>query len=226
MQVTPEPGGDGRITVLVVDDHDLYRTGLASLLAASGQIEVVAQASGGRPAVRLAAELGPQVVLMDMRMPDLDGAAATRAILERVPEARVVMLTVASDQDDVTRALQAGACGFLLKEAPIEDVIVAIRAAAGGAAWLAPQAARALLQMLRAAPGEAAAADEGGLEALSPREIDVLRLVARGLENSEIAHELRISPSTVKNHVSSILTKLELPNRIQAAIYALRSGLD
>jgi two-component system NarL family response regulator len=212
------------IRVLVVDDHDLYRTGLASLLASVDDIEVIGQASGGRAGVRLAGELHPDVVLMDLRMPDLDGPSATRELLMTHPSARVVALTVASDEDHVTAALQAGACGYLVKEAPIEDVVVAIRAAAGGAAWLSPSAAEAVLGRMRE-PASDGEAERLAIDHLSPRELDVLRLIARGLENSEIADALKISPRTAKNHVSNILTKLGVPNRIQAAIYAVRSGL-
>jgi DNA-binding NarL/FixJ family response regulator len=213
------------ITVLVVDDHDLFRTGLASLLGAHGDIEVVGQASGGRMGIRLAKELAPDVVLMDLRMPDVDGVEATRAIIEGLPGARVVALTVASEDGDVAEAVRAGACGFLVKDTPVDDIVVAVRAAAQGAAWLSPRAADAILGRVR--EGSEAVAQEGGpFDLLSPRELDVLRLMAQGLENSEIARELNISPRTAKNHVSSILLKLGFPNRIQAAIYAVRGGLE
>jgi DNA-binding NarL/FixJ family response regulator len=213
------------IRVLVVDDHDLFRTGLASYLGSQPGIEVVAQASGGRTGVRLALELRPDVVLMDLRMPDLEGTEATRAILDARPETRVMALTVAADDADVETALQAGACAFVVKDSPVDDVVAAVRAAATGSAWLSPAAADAVLgRMRRSAPD----ADAGPVivAELSARERDVLRLIARGLENAEIAEELGISPRTVKNHVSRILGKLGLPNRIQAAIYAVRNGLD
>jgi DNA-binding NarL/FixJ family response regulator len=196
---------DGSIRVLVVDDHDLFRAGLASLLDAQHGIEVVAQASGGRMGVRLANELQPDVVLMDVRMPDLEGPEATREILEQHPSIRVVALTVVSDDADVAAVVEAGASGFLAKDTPIDGVVVAVRAAANGVAWLSPRAE---------------------LDELTPREREVLRLIARGMENAEIADELGISPRTAKNHVSNILAKLGLPSRIQAAIYAVRRGLD
>jgi DNA-binding NarL/FixJ family response regulator len=209
---------------LVVDDHDLFRAGLASVLAGQDGIEVVAQASGGRAAIRLAAELRPDVVLMDMRMPDLDGPAAMQQILAHNPDVRVLALTVASDDVDVASAVIAGARGYLLKDSPIDDVVEAVRAAARGIAWLSPRAAEALLAQLRrdyVEPGGTPNHDPD----LSPRELEVLQLIARGLDNGEIAAELSISPRTAKNHVSSILSKLEVPNRIQAATYAVRSGL-
>jgi DNA-binding NarL/FixJ family response regulator len=208
----------------VVDDHDLFRTGLTSFLQSEADIEVVAQASGGRRAVRLARELRPDVVLMDLRMPDLGGLDATRAILEVEPSTRVVALTVVSEEADVTAALQAGACGFLAKDTPIDDMASAVRAAAYGAAWLSPRAADAVLGRFRRVDLAQQRASASA-ERLSARELEVLRLIAQGMENAEIAQTLNISPLTVKNHVSSILTKLGLPNRIQAAIYAIRRGL-
>jgi DNA-binding NarL/FixJ family response regulator len=213
------------VRLLIVDDHDLFRTGLAMLLSAQRRIDVVGQASGGHSGVRLTHELKPDVVLMDLRMPDLDGIAATRAILDRDPGTRVVALTVASEDSDVAEVMTAGACGFLVKDAPVDDVAGAVRAAAQGASWLSPRAAEVVLSHMR---GPSADAGEGRTqgEDLTPRELDVLRLLARGVENVEIATKLDISPRTAKNHVSSILKKLRVPNRIQAAICAVRNGLD
>jgi DNA-binding NarL/FixJ family response regulator len=216
---------DRPIRVLVVDDHDLFRAGLASLLAMQPDIEVVAQASGGRMGIRLADELRPDVVIMDLRMPDVEGPAATRAILERNPDMRVLVLTVATDDSDVEAALEAGACGFIAKDTPVGGVAVAVRAAAQGVAWLSPRAAELVLGRVRQGAREPAF-DVGGEEQLSARELDVLRLIARGMENAEIAKTLAISPRTAKNHVSNILAKLGMPSRVQAAIYAVRRGLD
>jgi DNA-binding NarL/FixJ family response regulator len=215
----------GVVRVLIVDDHDLFRTGLASLLGVQHDIEVVAQASGGRMGVRLAAELRPDVVVMDLRMPDLEGPEATRQILAQNPDIKVLVLTVASGKADIESALEAGASGYVAKDTPIEGVAVAVRAAAQGVAWLSPRAAELVLGRVRA-QGIDGEPERDALEQLSSREFDVLRLIARGMENAEIAEELNISPRTAKNHVSNILAKLGLPGRVQAAIYAVRRGLD
>ena len=177
-------------------------------------------------AVRLAAELRPDVVLMDLRMPNLDGLEATSEILTADPAARVVALTVAAGEEDVAAAITAGASGYVIKDAPIDDVVAAIRAAVSGTAWLSPRAARAVLDRMRrdyVEPGPASKALE---KELSPRELEVLELVARGLDNNEIAAELCISPRTAKNHVSNILSKLGVSNRIQAAVYWHRGLAD
>lgn len=215
---------EAAIRVLVVDDHDLFRTGLATYLAAQPDIEVVAQASGGRMGVRLADELRPEVVLMDLRMPDLPGPDAIRAILSRHPEMRVVVVTVASSPDAVTVALEAGARGFVAKDSQLPDVVGAVRAAVQGGAWLAPHAAEVVLGRLRRAELRDES-DRATVEELSARELEVLRLVAQGMSNSQIAEALQISPRTAKNHVSSILSKLRLPSRVEAAVYAVRRGL-
>lgn len=222
--MTEAGGHDESIRVLVVDDHDLFRAGLASLLNAQVGIEVVAQASGGRMGVRLADELQPDVVLMDVRMPDLEGPEATREIVDQHPSIRVVALTVVSDDADVAAVVQAGASGFLAKDTPVDSVVLAVRAAANGVAWLSPRAAEVILGRVRR-DGTGEEPDTKLVDELSSRELEVLRLIARGLENAEIAKELGISPRTAKNHVSNILAKLGLPSRIQAAIYAVRRGL-
>jgi DNA-binding NarL/FixJ family response regulator len=212
------------VRLLVVDDHDLFRAGLASLLSSEEGIDVVGQASGGKMGIRLAAELDPDVVLMDVRMPDITGPEATRAILARDPTARVLALTVSSEDSDVSAVLQAGACGFLAKDTPIDSLVVAIHAAASGAAWLSPRAAEVVLGRIRSTPPPPEQ-EQPPLEQLSAREVDVLRLIANGMENAEIAAALHISPRTAKNHVSNILSKLGLPSRVQAAVYAVRQGM-
>jgi DNA-binding NarL/FixJ family response regulator len=213
------------IRALIVDDHDLFRAGLASYLDAQADIDVVGQASGGRMAVRLASELKPDVVLMDVRMPDLGGPDATRQILERRPETRVLVLTVVSEEEEVTAAMEVGACGFLAKDTGIDSIVVAVRAAAQGAAWLSPRAAEVVLGRLQRSADPRAAPDVKPINELSAREREVLRLIAKGMENAEIAKELNISPRTAKNHVSNILAKLDLPSRVQAAVHAVKTGL-
>jgi two-component system, NarL family, response regulator LiaR len=217
-------GNGAPIRVVIIEDHDLFRTGLAIFLGAEEDLEVIGQASGGNMGVRLALELSPDVILMDLRMPDLDGIDAIKAIISERPDMKIVALTIATDDRDITAALNAGACAFLVKDSPVEDIASAVRAAAAGSAWLSPRAAESVLGRLREARSEAEPPEV--LDQLSARELDVLRLIARGLENSQIADTLDISPSTAKNHVSSILTKLGLPNRIQAAIYAIRRELS
>lgn len=216
------------IRVLVVDDHDLFRTGLASLLGAQPDIEVVAQASGGNMGIRLASELRPDVVLMDLRMPDIEGAEATFTIMQRDPSMRVLALTAVSEDAAVSAAMCAGASGFLAKDTPISEIVAAVRAAAGGSSWLSPRAAEVVLGRIRNAGSTTADhdPDHESLGQLSPRELEVLRRIARGMDNADIADDLGISPRTAKNHVSSILAKLGLSSRIQAAIYAVRSGLE
>jgi two-component system nitrate/nitrite response regulator NarL len=219
------PQGRRTIKLIVVDDHDLFRTGLVMLLSSEDGIDVVGQASGGRTGVRLSGELRPDVVLMDVRMPDLSGPDATRQILQHDPSTRVLALTITSDDRAVAAAIDAGACGFLAKDTPIESLVAAIRAAASGAAWLSPKAAEAVFARLRA-PAAAPERQLPALQQLSPRELEVLRLIAQGMENAEIALALSISPRTAKNHVSNILSKLGLPSRVQAAVFAVRQGVS
>ena len=212
------------VRILVVDDHDLFRAGLASLLAEQDDFDVIGQVSGGRRAVQLAAELKPDVVLMDLSMPDLDGSKATRLIAEADPDVRIVVLTVLSDETAVAAAVRAGACGYLIKDSPMSEVFSAVRAAADGTSWFSARAAIALRGHLRHQPPRDAR-DDSALAGLSARELAVLRLLGRGDDNFEIAAELGISPRTAKAHVSSILAKLEVSNRVQAAVVAAKHGL-
>lgn len=215
---------DDSVRVLVVDDHDLFRAGLSALLGSQPGIEVVAQASGGRMAVRLAAELSPDVVLMDIRMPDLEGPETAREILSRGTSTRILALTVVTDEANVAAMIEAGALGFVTKDASMDEIASAVRAAAQGTAWLSPRAAEIVLRRVRRVEVEPDS-NAGPMHVLSAREIEVLRLIARGFENTEIAETLGISPRTAKNHVSHILAKLGLPSRVQAAVYAVRRGL-
>jgi len=211
------------IRVLLVDDHDLFRTGLASVLEEQ-HVTVVGQATTGADAVRLARELAPDVVVMDLNMPGMTGIEATRRIFGASPPARVVMLTISDRDEDVVEAILAGACGYLTKDASVQDLVRGIEAAAVGEALISPHIAAKVLRHVRATTPSAAIAATLHAE-LSERELEVLCLVASGHDNAEIARRLHISPKTVKNHISNILTKLRLENRIQAAVYAVRAGL-
>ncbi len=212
------------VRVLLVDHHDLFRTGLATMLGTQPEIELLAQASTGRLAVQLAGELAPDVILMDLALPDVDGIDVMRATLEANPETAVVVLSMASDEKLIQAAVRSGARGFVDKEASIASVVAAIEAAAQRASWLSPAAAELVLESARRewATNTAWTATHDGL---SPRELDVLALIAHGLDNAQIGEALHISPRTVKNHVSSILAKLDLASRLQAAVYAVRNGL-
>jgi DNA-binding NarL/FixJ family response regulator len=211
------------VRVVLVDDHDLFRGGLRDLLAAEG-LAVVGEASSGEDGVRLAGTEAPDVIVMDLNMPGISGVEATRKILEQAPLARVIALTISAEDSDVLDAMMAGACGYLLKDASVEELVNGIRAAAAGESSISPRIATKVLARLRQDVGEReeAARTHSGL---SEREIEVLRLLAQGKGNTEIAQELFISPKTVKNHIASILMKLQIENRIQAAVYAVRSGI-
>ena len=212
------------IRVLVVDDHDLFRTGLRSLLEDEGF--EVADAAGGAEGARRARGFAPDVVVMDMNMPGMTGVEATPLVLEVAPEASVLMLTIATDDERVLAALRAGATGYLLKDAPLEEIAAGVRAAAAGQSAIAPRVAGALLPSVRAAEPAPARRDEArGVPVLSRRERDVLALLADGHDNAEIAARLYLSPSTVKTHVSRLLEKLGVDNRVQAATLAVRRGL-
>jgi DNA-binding NarL/FixJ family response regulator len=218
MQDTP----DTSPRVLLVDDHDLFRSGLRTLLEAEG-VDVVGEARTGTDAVAEIRALAPDVVVMDLNMPGMSGVEATAKIAMFSPLARVLVLS-ASDQDaDVMDAIMAGACGYLLKDASIDELLAGIRAAATGESLISPAIASKVLQRLRAS-GSSAREDSTASE-LSERELQVLRLIANGQDNAQIAAELHISPKTVKNHISNILMKLQIDNRIQAAVFAVRSGL-
>ena len=209
--------------MLLVDDHDLFRTGIRTLLEGQG-LQVVGEADNGHSALQLTSELAPDVIIMDLKMPGLTGVETTRRISGMSPLARVVVLTISADDEDVMNAVMAGACGYLLKDASIGQLLAGIRAAAAGESLISPQIAAKLLQRLRAGGADEVAAETIRAE-LSDRELEVLRLIANGKDNAEIAKELFISPKTVKNHISNILMKLQIDNRIQAAVYAVRSGI-
>ena len=207
------------IRVVVVDDHHFFRQGLRSLLEEHG-FEVVGEATSGEAAVGLTLELEPGVVVMDLHMPGISGVEATRRLIERGSAARVLVLTVSAADSDVLEAMVAGACGYLLKDTAPDRIASGVRAAAAGEFMLSPSVAARLVDRVRGASPEPPATVE-----LSGREIEVLRLIAEGRDNAEIAEKLVISPTTAKNHVSKILGKLGVESRVQAAIYAVRAGI-
>jgi len=213
------------VRVLIVDDDDLMRAGLRAMLSSDSEIEVVGEAATGRTAVGAARKLRPDIVLMDVRMPDGDGIAATRDVLATAPAVRVVILTTFEDDDYIFGALAAGASGFLLKRTRPEDLLAAIHTVAAGDSLLSPSVTRTVIERMAAAPPPAAGAAARLLAGLTPREREVLELVARGLSNGEIATMLVIEESTVKTHVKRILAKLRLRDRIQAVIFAYETGV-
>ena len=212
------------VRVLLVDDDDLMRAGLRSVLSSDETIEVVGEAGDGRVALEEIRTLRPDLVLMDIRMPELDGIAATREVLAAEPDVKVVVLTTFEEDDYIFGALSAGASGFLLKRTSPEELIAAIHSVAAGDSLLSPSVTRRVIDRMARQPLPGAAAD-GRLRELTPREREVLELVAHGLANAEIAAALVVEESTVKTHVKRILMKLRLRDRVQAVIFAYESGL-
>jgi len=210
-----------RTRVLIVDDQPLMRAGFKSVLEASGQVDVVGEAATGAQAIEQARRLDPDVVLMDVRMPDMDGIEATR----RMPKQKVLILTTFGLDEYIIEALRAGASGFLLKDAPVEELLSAVRAVAAGDAQLSPAVTKRLLDQVARRLPAAVGHDDALLEELTARERDVLRLLAVGMSNAEIGEALVVSEATVKTHVSSVLGKLGLRDRVQAVIYAYENGL-
>lgn len=209
------------ISVLIVDDHKMVRDGLSVFLNSHENIEVVGEAEDGREAVRLVNELAPDVVLMDLVMPNMDGMEAMNEIHETQPQTQVIVLTSFVDDDRVVEAVQGGAAGFLLKDVNPDELATAIEDVAGGEPHLHPDITKRMMRQL-AEPQEP---DQGLIEDLTPRELDVLEEMAHGLRNREIAEELFISEKTVKTHVSNILDKLDVNDRTQAVVYALKHKL-
>ena len=212
------------ISVLVVDDQRLVREGIASLLDIQDGVQVVGQAVNGQDAIETAVSLTPDVILMDVRMPMMDGITATQQIRHQLPNCQVLMLTTFDDEEYIVKSLQAGAVGYLLKDIPAAELAQAVRLAHTGIYQLAPSIAGKLIGRLDEAP-TAPPKPKPPTHDLTDRELEVLRLVATGATNREIAKELVVSEGTVKNHVSNILSRLGLRDRIQAAVYAYEHGL-
>jgi DNA-binding NarL/FixJ family response regulator len=214
------------VRVLIVDDQALVRAGFRMILEAEEEVEVVGEAADGAEAVAEARRLQPDVVLMDVRMPELDGIEATRRLLGNGGvEAKVVMLTTFDMDEYVYEALRVGASGFLLKDVPPEQLVEGIKAVASGDALLAPSVTRRVIEEFVRRPPNAARTPPPGLEELTVRELEVLKLIARGLSNREIAKELFVGDTTVKTHVARILMKLRLRDRVQAVVFAYEFGV-
>jgi DNA-binding NarL/FixJ family response regulator len=213
------------VRVLIADDQALVRSGFRMILEARDDLEVVGEAENGAQAIELARELEPDVVLMDVRMPVMDGVEATRLLLESGAGARVIILTTFDLDEYVFEALRAGASGFLLKDVQPAQLVEAIRVVASGEALLAPSITRRLLDRFAATFDASSSKSPPELDSLTPRELEILRLVAGGLSNAEIAAQLFLSETTVKTHVSSVLRKLHLRDRVQAVVLAYQAGL-
>lgn len=214
------------IRVLIVDDHTLFRSGIKLLLQRQEGFEVVGEAGDGLEGIKRAKQLAPDVVLLDLHMPGISGREAVQLIAEEVPGTRVVMLTVSEDAEDLVDCLRAGATGYLLKNIETEFLVDALQRAARGESVMSPQMTGKLVQELRTHPKEAAShAQDVEREKLSPRETEIILLLAKGASNKEVARALNVAESTVKIHVQNILKKLNLSSRVQAAVYAVEHGL-
>ncbi len=213
------------IRVLLVDDQALFREGLNTLLSIHSDIEVVGEANNGEEAIQMAAQTAPDVVLMDLRMPVLDGVAATRRLAETQPDSRVIVLTTFDDDEHIFDGLRAGAVGYLLKDVSSEKLVEAIRATAGGQSFLQPSVAAKLISEFARVTGHQPPTSQPLVEPLSERELEVLQQVATGASNKEIAATLFITEGTVKNHLTNILGKLGVRDRTQAALKAKELGL-
>ncbi len=216
-----EPPTLSTTRVLLVDDNDLFRAGLRTLLEEE-KVDVVGEARDGEGALALIDEAAPDVVVMDLNMPGMSGVEAIGRMTAIAPSTRVLVLTASHEDADVIDAIMSGACGYLLKDSSIRDLLTGIHAAANGESLISPAIAAKVLQRLREGTSPP---EEPILSGLTHREVQVLRLIANGYDNAQIAAKLHISPKTVKNHISNILMKLQIENRIQAAVLAVRSGL-
>ena len=222
-EVAGTPTGTEPVRVLVVDDQELFRRGLIMLLSGDTDIEVVGEASDGITATELAVKTAPDVILLDVRMPRRTGVEACRGIKEAVPSAKIIMLTVSDEEADLYESVKNGASGYLLKDSSIEEVAQAIRVVNEGQSLISPSMAVKLIDEFKQMSKPER--EQGPALRLTERELEVLRLVAKGLNNREVAKELFISENTVKNHVRNILEKLQLHSRMEAVMYAMREKL-
>jgi NarL family two-component system response regulator LiaR len=209
------------VNILIVDDHTLFRTGIRRMLEAEPDMRVVGEAATGREALEQARQLMPDVILMDVKMPDMDGIEATRRLCREMPHVGVIFCTMFEDDEFVFAGLQAGGRGYILKDADPETMLRAIRAVAHGESLLGSTIAQKVMRQFSALPEKQTAL----VDDLTPREVEVLKLIAEGLSNREIAQELTISEKTVKNHINNIFSKLHVFDRSQAMLYAIRQGL-
>jgi two-component system NarL family response regulator len=210
-----------KIHVLIVDDHTLFRMGVREMLEAEEDIDVVAEAATGREALEQARAIIPDVILMDIKMPDLDGVEATRILHQEMPHVGIIFVTSLGDEEFVNQGLQAGGLGYILKDAGLDTMLRAIRAAAHGESLLGPTVAKKILRQPIVQPKK----PDSLLDTLTPRELEVLTLVAEGCGNKEIAKQLSIAEKTVKNHINNVFSKLHVYDRTQAMLYAIRAGL-
>jgi DNA-binding NarL/FixJ family response regulator len=222
---TGKQTADQALRVLIVDDHALFRRGLQMVLKQETDIDVVGEAEDGHEAVQKAEELMPDVILMDVRMPKRSGIEATRQVKERLPHVKILMLTISDEEGDLYDAIKAGASGYLLKEISIDEVADAIRSVWAGQSRISPSMAAKLLTEFAAMSKRAEERQQLPAPRLTDREMEVLKLVAQGLNNRDIAKELFISENTVKNHIRNILEKLHLHSRMEAVVYAVREKL-
>jgi DNA-binding NarL/FixJ family response regulator len=223
-EISSQEVANETIDVLIVDDHQLFRTGLAELLEREG-LKIVGAAADGASAIELVVQCAPDVVLMDLEMPGMSGVEATRKIAEIAPRTRVVVLTIDADEQSVVDAIAAGACGYLLKGTSLQSLVAGVKAAVAGESLISGVVGAKLFKHMRA-QDRRTAAERYVFNDLSERELEILKLLANGKRNAEIAEVLFISPHTVRNHVSNILAKLHMSNRFEATAYAIRNRMD
>lgn len=216
---------NNKIRILLIDDHNLFRSGVKALLSRQPEFEVIGEAADGLEGLKRAKQLRPDIVLLDLDMPGISGRETLKMLLEELPQVQVLMLTVSENADDLLECLKAGARGYLLKNIETDYLVDSIRRAARGEAVVAPRMTGKLIAGLQTGTRETPGANGGEREKFSPREREILVLLARGASNKEMARELRVAESTVKIHVQNILRKLNLTSRVQAAVYAVESGI-